>query len=120
MRHNFRFSAVVLAIATVAAASLPFSSPAAAATLTYDRNVNAADLNLASPQGEAALNRRIAIAALKVCTMSDEPDVAAADDNLDCRINAVREASRSAKRLVAEARQAAAYASAGGRIGGHS
>lgn len=71
----------------------------------YYRTVNVADLDLASPKGEATLNRRIALAALAVCNMAGINGAGGFSGISDCRIAAMREAKHSAEQFVAAARQ---------------
>jgi UrcA family protein len=67
MIHNLARAAVVAAfIAGTLLAPLPATAAGADATVSY------ADLNLASSAGKAALDRRVARAADRVCGVGDE------------------------------------------------
>ena len=94
-----------LAVFTALVATGMSRQAAGAEMLSYTRNVSVADLDLASSQGEATLDRRIALAARAVCGAADPRDLAAAADLSDCRADAVRDARHSAARLVENAKQ---------------
>lgn len=92
-----------LALAAVASAAL--SVPALAAPAST--SVRTADLNLASPAGREALNRRIAFAAKRVCIVEGDRSLVAMVNGNKC----YEEAVNAARHKVASVSSGIALAS---------
>ena len=99
MFRNFKLAQIVLPAALIAAA-LPLTAGAAE---TRTALVRAADLNLASESGQAALRARVSHAVHKVCDVSG-PDLAAAQASAVCRQNALATVMPQVDALVQAAR----------------
>ena len=99
MFHNFRIAQIVLP-AALAVTALPLT---VAAAETRTAMVRAADLNLASESGRAALRERVSHAVHKVCDATG-PDLAAAQASAVCRQNALATVMPQVDALVQAAR----------------
>lgn len=88
--------AVCLALAT--------AQLARAATLDGDTvSVNAAGLDLASPVGQAMLQKRIETAARAVCGLPFAGQMRSFRDTAECRASAIADAQPKAQALIAQA-----------------
>jgi UrcA family protein len=97
------------AIAILAAAAIA-NSAYAADVVTQSTTIHYRDLNLASADGKATLQHRIAIAARNVCWAADGPSL---DDHARfdaCREKAIASASPQMNAVIASARSDHRYA----------
>lgn len=83
---------------TVLAAAALIATPAIAHAEAFSTTVSYADLNLSTPQGQATLKSRIAMAVTKVCGANDAMlDLAQRVEISKCRAKASHDAYASAK-----------------------
>ena len=108
---------IFLSTAVPVLAMLAAGAPAIAADAAGNSTVvRYNDLNLSTPEGEAALNRRIAKAADKVCWQADGPTL---NEHLQydaCRSTALASAQPKLNAVIASARSDHRYAMNGGAI----
>jgi UrcA family protein len=111
MDKSIKYKMALCMMVTTAAAMLPHAVPAADNT-TYIRAVSVTDLNLASSSDRALLGRRIRLAARAVCLQASDNDQSFSPNNVSCMAEAVEDARRAAKPLLAAARSPGTVANA--------
>ena len=97
----------------VLAAGVPAMAAGPAGNSTV---VHYGDLNLATVDGQAALNRRIAHAADKVCWQADGPTLTEHQQYAACRSTALASAQPTLNAVIASARSEHRYAMNGSAI----
>lgn len=103
---NARFAPMIAFVGFALAAS-----PALAGGVEkVSADVRYGDLNLTSEQGAATLNRRIALAAEKVCGRPDRRDIKASQAASSCRADAIAAAKPTVELAIANARNGQSYA----------
>ncbi len=105
-KNTLKTTAAFAVLATAAIANSAY----AADMVTQSTTVHYRDLNLASADGEAALQHRIAVAARNVCWAADGPTI---DDHARfdaCRDKAIAGASPQMNAVIASARSDHRYA----------
>ncbi len=104
-------------ILSTAFAILTATAPAmAAGPADNSTGVHYSDLDLATEDGQAALNRRIAHAADKVCWQADGPTLTDHEQYAACRSTALASAQPKLNAVIASARSGHRYAMNGGAI----
>lgn len=91
------------AVAAFAATAATISFPAYAGEVTKTAAVKYADLNLASPAGAEALNKRVVRAAKQVCDVGDTRSLRTEADAQDCFKIAVARAAPQVELALANA-----------------
>jgi UrcA family protein len=108
---------IVLSTTLPVLAILAAGAPAMAADATGNSTVvRYSDLNLASDDGQATLNRRIAQAAKSVCWQADGPTLTEHQDYAACRSTALASAQPTLNAVIASARSDHRYAMNGSAI----
>ena len=105
------FLSTALPVLTILATPALAASPAGNSTV-----VHYSDLNLATENGQAALNRRVAKAADNVCWQADGPTLTDHEQYAACRSTALASAQPKLNAVIASARSDHRYAMSGGAI----
>ena len=114
MSRALSFNRTLPALAMLAAATL--AAPAFAESDVPTKSVHFSDLNLATAEGEATLNHRIAKAAADVCWQADGPTLTDHERYAACRSTAIASAQPKMNAVIASARSDHRYAMNGTAI----
>ena len=79
------------------------ATPAMAEPITITSTVQTADLDLASAQGQRALDRRLALAVKEVCGTASDVDIAGKNEVRRCRVDTLSALSAERDQRVARA-----------------
>jgi UrcA family protein len=107
-----------LAAAALTTGLLVGTTVNAAAFETRSIDVSYADLDVATPAGRAALERRIELAADRICTVRRALDLKSLRAADKCRLAAIADATAKVELAVATAQASRQYASAQASAGG--
>jgi|SRR5688572_27396534 UrcA family protein len=100
MKNTALFAlALIASAATIAPTASQASEPAAVTSI-----VQTADLDLASPNGQRELDRRIVRAARDVCGTASDADLVGKNDVRQCRVETIAAAASQREQLLAAAR----------------
>lgn len=79
------------------------ATPAMAEPITITSTVQTADLDLASAQGQRALDRRLALAVKEVCGTASDVDIAGKNEVRRCRVDTLSALSAERSQRIARA-----------------